>query len=360
MTAMKLGAFFLFEKPSPKTGEQVFREVLEQVRWAEELDYDEVWLAQHHFSEYGIASALPVVAAAVARETRRIRIGTAVSILPFQHPIHLAEDWAAVDVLSGGRLDFGVGRGYQPGEFAGFGVPMEEATQRFDESLDIIRLAWTRDRFSYEGKIYKVDELAVHPKPLQKPHPPIYVAALQPASYERVGRMGLGILAAPLITPPEQMQENLNGYRRALRESGGDPDTMEYPIQQMVYVAETNDQARREATPYFEWYFHTISRLITSKEQGPAPASYDFYRKSQEHLERVRMDRIWERRAAAVGDPVRVAEILNDSRRDHGMNHLMAWVGVGGMPHDKVMRSMELLKREVWPRVIAPARAASG
>ena len=135
---MKLGAFFLMERPHPKTDEQVFRETLEQVRLAEELGYDSVWLAQHHFSEYGIAGALAVVAAAVARETKRLRIGTAVSILPFQHPIHQAEDWATVDILSGGRLDFGVGRGYQPAEFAGFGVNQNNATDLFIKSIDII------------------------------------------------------------------------------------------------------------------------------------------------------------------------------------------------------------------------------
>jgi luciferase family oxidoreductase group 1 len=353
---VKLGAFFLLEQPNTKTAAQVFRETIEQIQWAEELGYDEVWLAEHHFSEYGIGGSLPVVAGAVARETTRIRIGTAVSILPFQHPVHLAEDWATVDVLSNGRLDIGLGRGYQPTEFAGFGVGMSDATDRFVESIDIMRKAWTEDSFSYAGKVYQIDQLAVHPRPVQQPHPPLYVAALQPTSYERVGRLGLGVLAAPLITPLEMIKSNLTLYREALRQSGGQPETMQYPMQQMVYVAETNEEAKRDAAPYFEWYFRTISRLIAAEKNEEVADTYRFYKKSQAHLRQIRMQDLWESRTAAVGDPSRVADVLTMIQAELGMTQLMAWVGVGGMPHDKVMRSMELLKKEVMPRVrqVAP------
>jgi len=115
----------LLERPAPKTDEQVSRELMEQVHWAEELGYDEIWLAEHHFSGYGIGSSLATIAAAIARQTKPMRIGSAVSILSFDHPVREAETWATVDVLSNGRLDFGVGRGYQPTEFAGFGLDMK-------------------------------------------------------------------------------------------------------------------------------------------------------------------------------------------------------------------------------------------
>lgn len=354
---MKIGAFFLLERPAPKTDGQVFREMMEQVHWAEELGYDEVWLAEHHFSEYGIGSSLAPIAAAIARETQRVRIGTAVSILPFDHPLRQAEAWATVDVLSNGRLDFGVGRGYQPTEFAGFGVDMNEATDRFSESIEIIRKAWTEESFSYEGRFYQVKDLSLYPKPVQQPHPPMYIAALQPASFERAGRLGLGVLATPLITPLEMVKSNLELYRQALRESGGDPDAMEYPMQQMVYVGETNEEAKRFATPYFEWYYSTISRLVAPKREEDVAESYRMYKKSQAHLAQVTMDFLWENKMATLGDPIRVAEIVNMVRRELGMNHMLCWVGVGGMPHEKVMRSMELLKKEVLPRIVEPEPA---
>lgn len=348
---MKLGAFFLCERPREKTDAQVFRELIEQVQLAESLGYDSVWLAQHHFSEYGIAGSLPTVAAAVARETERVRVGTAVSILPFQHPVHLAEDWATVDVLSGGRLNLGVGRGYQPTEFDGFNVAMNESTRRFDESVEILRLAWTQDRFSYEGAIYQVKDLAVFPKPVQQPHPPLWVAALQPASYERIGRLGLGIMAAPLITPIPLVKGNLEVYRQAYRDSGHGPELPEFPMQLMVYVAETNEQAQRDAARYFEWYYQTIARLVARGQDLPAAEGYKFYAKSQVHLGQVKFQDLWDGRTAAVGDPARVASILEEYRRELGMDHLMAWVGVGGMPHDKVVRSMRLLAEEVFPKL---------
>ena len=122
-------------------------------------------------------------------------------------------------------------------------------------------------------------------------------------------------------------------------------------MQQMVYVAETNERARQEAKPYFEWYYSTISRLIAPPQGQQAANTYRFYQKSQTHLAKVDMDYLWETRSAAVGDPVRVAEILTMMKTEYGMNHLMAWVGVGGIEHEKVVRSMTLLKQEVLPRV---------
>jgi len=147
------------------------------------------------------------------------------------------------------------------------------------------------------------------------------------------------------------IKANLALYREALRQSGGQPEAMQYPMQQMVYVAKTNEEAWRDAAPYFEWYFSTISRLIASERNARIADTYGFYKKSQAHLGQVRMQDLWENRTAAVGDPSRVADILTMIQSELGMNHLMAWVGVGGMPHDKVMRSMELLKNDVMPRV---------
>ena len=137
---------------------QVYANTLDECRLAEELGFHTVWLAEHHFSPYGIAPSLPVLAAAVARETRRVRIGTAVVVAPFAHPIRIAEEWAMVDILSEGRLDFGIGRGYQPAEFRGLGISMEKTRERFDESLELIRRAWTEERCTFEGEFYQARE----------------------------------------------------------------------------------------------------------------------------------------------------------------------------------------------------------
>src|SRR3989449_6833486 len=150
----------------------VYADALEEARLADELGFEAIWLAEHHFSSYGICPSLAVLAAAIARETRRARIGTSVVVAPFAHPLRIAEEWAMVDILSGGRLEFGLGRGYQPNEFRGFGVSMERTRERSDECLEIIRRAWTEERVTFEGEFYTVRDVRVLPKPIQKPHPP--------------------------------------------------------------------------------------------------------------------------------------------------------------------------------------------
>src|SRR3989442_8541190 len=152
---------------------QVYANTLDECKLAEELGFHTVWLAEHHFSVYGIAPSLPVLAAAVARETRRVRIGTAVVIAPFAHPVRIAEEWAMVDILSNGRLEFGLGRGYQPKEFVGLGASMERTRERFDESLEIIRRAWTEERVTFAVEIFTLRVLSVLPKPMHRQHPPL-------------------------------------------------------------------------------------------------------------------------------------------------------------------------------------------
>src|SRR5712692_742201 len=173
---------------------QVYANTLDECKLAEELGFHTVWLAEHHFSVYGIAPSLPVLAAAIARETRRVRIGTAVVVAPFAHPVRIAEEFAMVDILSGGRLDFGIGRGYQPKEFRGLGISMEGTRERFDEALEIIRRAWTGDRVTFEGRFYQVRDLRILPRPVQKPHPPFWTAAVSPDTYTLAARKGFKIL----------------------------------------------------------------------------------------------------------------------------------------------------------------------
>ena len=149
---MKFGLFFLLEKFSGASDSEVYQKSLEQVQAAEDMGYHSVWLAEHRFSPYGIMPDTTVFGAAVAAATKRIRIGTAVVVLPFHNPIRLAEQVAMLDVISNGRYEFGVGRGYQAKEYGGFGISMDESRSRFEEVLDICAGLWTQDNFSFQGK----------------------------------------------------------------------------------------------------------------------------------------------------------------------------------------------------------------
>src|SRR4051794_35449106 len=140
-------------------------EALEDIKLADELGYDSVWLAEHHFSRYGLLGNPLVFGAAIAQMTQNIRIGTAVAVLPFHNPLRLAEDAATLDILSGGRFDLGVGRGYQPKEFNGFGIEADSSKQRYNEIVDMLKLAWTQESFSYAGEYYSCTDVSVSPTP---------------------------------------------------------------------------------------------------------------------------------------------------------------------------------------------------
>jgi len=218
---------------------QVYANTLDECRLAEELGFHTVWLAEHHFSPYGIAPSLAVLAAAVARETRRVRIGTAVVVAPFAHPLRIAEEWAMVDILSEGRLDFGLGRGYQPAEFRGLAISMEKTRERFDESLELIRRAWTDERCTFEGDFYQVRDLSVLPNPVQKPHPPLWTAAVSPDTYTLAAKRGLKILTSPAFTPFDILRKNYDAYRQAWREAQGTDAGADICLNKIIHVAES-------------------------------------------------------------------------------------------------------------------------
>ncbi|MCC6202979.1 MAG: LLM class flavin-dependent oxidoreductase, partial [Gammaproteobacteria bacterium] len=148
----------LFENPIGKTEGQVIKEQMELMMAAESLGFDSTWPAEHHFSEYGFCASPQLTLAALATKTKRIKLGTGVVVLPFHHPIRVAEDFAFLDHLSDGRVILGLGRGYQPGEYRGFGVDQERSREIFQEGVSIIRQAWTQDRVNFQGKHYRVDD----------------------------------------------------------------------------------------------------------------------------------------------------------------------------------------------------------
>ena len=186
-----------------------------------------MWIAEHHFSEYGIAPDVAVLAGASPSAWAHADRHRG-QYLPFNHPVRTAESFAMVDVLSDGRLDFGVGRGYQPAEFAGFGLPMDESRERFDESLEIIRQAWTQETVEFDGRFFQIHGLSVHPRPGQQPHPPIWGAAVSPESFELIAQGA----ALPLRAVDHAARADggeLQAYRRVWREAGHAPDSSRFP-----------------------------------------------------------------------------------------------------------------------------------
>src|SRR5262250_2019793 len=163
MSGLRFGTFFFFQAAPGHRHEDIIRDELRQVQWSEELGFDEVWFTEHHFIDYGLSVDPATLASAAAARTRRVRIGLAAAILPFHHPLRLAEQMALVDIISKGRLDVGVGRGNRPAEFRGYRVPQEESRERFDEAVEIMQRAWTQERITYDGRFFTVPGVSVIP-----------------------------------------------------------------------------------------------------------------------------------------------------------------------------------------------------
>src|SRR6267378_4956007 len=221
---MRFGTFYFFQAAPGQRHQDIIRGELDQIVWSEELGFDEVWLTEHHFIDYGLAVDPATLAAAAASRTQRIRIGLAAAILPFHHPVRLAEQLALIDIISNGRLDVGLGRGNRPAEFRGYNVPVEESRERFDETVEVMLRAWTEDRFSHRGRFYTVPEARVIPKPLQRPHPPLYQVCVSRDGIENTALRGWPMLNSVLFGPVGQLVANRDIYVDTLKKSGRTPE----------------------------------------------------------------------------------------------------------------------------------------
>jgi natural product biosynthesis luciferase-like monooxygenase protein len=331
-----------------QTQAEVYRNTLAECRLADELGFDVVWLAEHHFSPYGICPSLTALAGALARETRRARIGTAVVIAPFEHPVRIAEEWAEIDILCDGRLEFGLGRGYQPTEFRGLDVSMDNTREKFDESLEIIRRAWTQDVVTFEGQYYRVPGVSVTPKPIQKPHPPLWTAAVSPATYAQAARKGLKILTSPAFTPFDILRANYDAYHAEWRATHGTDAGAEICMNKIIHVADSSRQAREDLREPVMWFFRTQAGLI-SDPTGVPPEQYKFYRRVRENLLSLSEEKALDQ-AAIFGDAEEVADKLRMHQEALGLTHVMGAFSRGGVAHDKVLRSMRLFAEKVIPR----------
>ena len=344
---MKWSVQLLLTLRETQSHREVYAHALEEARLAEALGFDAVWLAEHHFSVYGICPSLGVLAAALARETRRVRLGTSVVIAPFAHPLRIAEEWAMVDILSDGRLEFGLGRGYQPAEFAGLGISMERTRERFDECMEVIRRAWTHERVSFEGEFYRVADVAVFPKPLQRPHPPLWTAAVSPDTYRLAAQRGFRILTAPSFTPWDLLVKNYDAYREDWRRTHGSDAGAEIAMNKIIYVADSSKQAREDVREPIRWFFRTQAGLIADAQEVP-PDQYRFYRRVRENLLALTDEQALDQ-AAIVGDPEEVADKVRAHHEALGITHLMGSFSRGMVDEAKVLRSMRLFGEKVLP-----------
>ncbi len=357
---MKFGQLHLFEHPMGRTEKEIIDEQFDIMVRAEDYGFDSVWPAEHHFREYGHCPTPALVLAALAARTKHIRLGTGVVVLPLNHPVRVAEEFAFLDVLSDGRVDLGIGRGYQPHEYKGYGVDQSRSQDIFRESVEIIQKAWTEEQFSYQGEFYQFEDLSVRPKPLQKPHPPIWMASLSPETFDLCGRYGFNLLCAPVFgfdvrTGAKQIQQ----YRDALTAHGRNLADAGIASLSMTYVAETTQQALDEFAEGVMWYMRTFAKYgAPPKGQDPVP-TFEMYAQIRDLLELAEWDRLVRAGAVICGSPDEVVNRIGEMSDLCGFTEYLAWTRIGGLAHDKVMNCMELMASKVMPQLRGMGVAAS-
>jgi alkanesulfonate monooxygenase SsuD/methylene tetrahydromethanopterin reductase-like flavin-dependent oxidoreductase (luciferase family) len=346
---MEFGLFTEFQSSAGRTDTAAFDESMAQMKAAEDFGFDAVWLGELHFQKDRSVLAAPLtVAAALAMATQRVKIGIAVQVLPLSHPLRLAEDVATVDQLSKGRLDFGVGRSGLPGHYQGFNIPYSESRDRFLETLDILKKAWTQERFSHKGHYFEFNDVCIMPKPHQRPHPPIRVAATTEETYSMVGRMGLPVFVAPRTTAISDLKRFLGGYHAGLAEAGH-AAAADISISMPVYVAETDRQAREEAETSTMHFYRIIARALGASD---AKAWTNEAREGRaQRWANLTYDDVL-REHAIFGSPEVVADRLIALREEIGFSSLSAWMNPGGwIPDAGVTRSMRLFAERVIPKL---------
>jgi natural product biosynthesis luciferase-like monooxygenase protein len=342
----------LFENPVHKSEHEIIHEQMELMRAAEEVGFDSVWPAEHHFTEYGYCASPALSLAAIASETKRIRLGTGIVVLPMNHPLRVAEDYAFLDHLSDGRIDLGVGRGYQPLEFQRYGIEQSTTRGQFREALEVIQQAWTQDTVDFEGEHYRFHGVPVRPKPLQQPTPPIWMAALSPETFELAGRYGLNLLYGSVFgLSPEAAVQRRADYHRGLIEGGHSPEGKSAGCLTMVYVADSMERAREEFRDPVLWYYKTISKYVAPKAGEKAVKSYEMYTAFRDVAAQMSWEQLLERDAVICGEPDYVAEKLHEFQQAYGFTDVLCWTRLGGLDHRKVLHSMELMQDKVIPKL---------
>jgi len=340
---MKFGiGYFSLQSPpfSPRAHKDLYAEMLDEISMADEMGFDSAWLTEHHFLKDGYCPSSMVTAAAIAARTKKIRIGTGVLLMPLHDPVRVAEDAAVVDLISGGRLILGIGLGYRPEEFAGFGRSLKERRGRMEESLEILNSSWRDESFTFDGKYHKLENINVTPKPVQKPIP-IWIGAFTEPAIRRAARIG-----APLFVPAigiiPIVKYLFDMHSSLLKEYGKNPDDFEKPLVREMYISDTKSEKIWEkikenvtytAKGYASWG-SMVDRTGNLLSDPDDPILYDIAREQ-----------------SIIGTPEECIDTIKRYKDELPVNNLICRFKFPGISHDEAVRSMKLFVEKVLPAV---------
>jgi alkanesulfonate monooxygenase SsuD/methylene tetrahydromethanopterin reductase-like flavin-dependent oxidoreductase (luciferase family) len=343
---MRFGTFSYNQARPWATEKQAFEELLEQIKLTDRLGFDEAWFAEHHHSDYGMLSSPNLITAALARSTERLRFGNLVSVLPLYDPMRFAEECAILDILTGGRLNVGVGRGV-PKDDMKHRLDRDTAQARFEEGIEILMRAWSGETFSFSGKAWAYEEISCRPQPLQKPHPPIYYGASAPDSAVMVARKGWNLALSR--QPLANCAKAIASYRAERAQHGNLAGRGDAIMVRDVYVADSDEQAWREAGPELTRFWQLAGdnfwrgETVSTDDLAKFTARYPYYPGG------LTLSRLNEWGTSLIGSPDTVIKKARDMLATAKPDSLVGMFSFGGLRHEQVMHSLELFGTKVMP-----------
>ena len=346
---MKFGYFTLSDnhyENNTRSANQLIADILDEAVYAEEVGLHSAWIGEHHFSTLGVLSCPDLVLAQVAARTAKLRLAPAVTVLPLHHPIRVAEQWATLDLLSGGRVDFATGRGYDRREYGPLGVSFEDNTSVFAEGLEIVRALWASDRpYTHHGRHYRFDNVTITPRPVQRPIP-AYVGAFSQPSIELAARLGCNLIVAPFAAAMTfgGLAQVVRLYRDACAEHGNKPGRV--MCSYFLHLADgpaEEDAARARQVRYYK----ECAIAAFPGDPASAPPSYRYFAEIVDRLAKVRPQDLTEN-SVLLGSPAAITDTLKKVEAA-GIDEVILYVNVGLKPHAQVRHEMARFMAEIAP-----------
>jgi alkanesulfonate monooxygenase SsuD/methylene tetrahydromethanopterin reductase-like flavin-dependent oxidoreductase (luciferase family) len=346
---MKFGYFTLSDNHytnSTRTANDLVMDIVDEALYAEELGYNSAWLGEHHFNSLGVLSCPDLALAYIAAKTRRIRLAPAVTVLPIHHPIRVAEQWASLDLLSGGRVDFATGRGYDRGEYAPLGANFDDNAVIFAEGLDILHRLWSSDTpLTHHGKYYNFDKIAITPQPLQRPIP-IHVASFSKPTIDLAARYGFGLVFAAFAAAITLggVAEGARYYREQCDKNGVKPGRLVSSY--FIHYADTPAEERAARERQFR-YARECGGAVSPGTRETAPKTYDYYHDFKEKMRNTKPEEL-DSRAVLLGKSPQIIDTLKTMERI-GFDEVILYFNVGLKAHTQVRDEMARFMEEVAP-----------
>jgi alkanesulfonate monooxygenase SsuD/methylene tetrahydromethanopterin reductase-like flavin-dependent oxidoreductase (luciferase family) len=350
-TNMEFGMFHEFQRRPGQTEAEAFSESFQQVDEAEAAGLDVMWLAELHTAPERSVLAAPLnIASAIATRTKRMKIGIAVQVLPLCHPLRIAEEATTVDHISHGRLIFGVGRSGFPRTYQAYGISYAESRERFAEVLEILKRAWTQERFSFHGQFYHFDDVCLVPKPYQAPYPELRIAVNSPDTFQQTGEQGVPIFVATRLGDLDELVPNLRVYREAWA-AAGHPGNGKVYLRVPVYLAATDKQAREEPHESVMFFYKYLGERIEASAVQEGARAIENRAERGQRLQTIDYEDVLKSKIV-VGTPAMVTDRLAVLKETLGLSGILAEMNCGmRIPHDRVVNSLRLMCSEVMPHL---------